>query len=283
MTTITNIFKAPLLHFALLGALLFVLYAWINPESMERNDRIIISKGKVNHIANRYAKKWKKQPTGEELKALIDDYVLTEIYYLEGVKLGFDKNDVEIKRRVRQKIEMISNDILSALDVKDEELEVYLSDHPEKYTKDAMYSIKQVYINANKHSDLDAYLLSVKELLTNTDTATSDSTMMQDRYDNASSYSIDREFGKDFSKKLDRLTVGQWSDVLKSGLGLHFVKLEAHNPSKLATLDEVRDIVLRDYLYEKRKEMMENQRQQMLKKYEVDIYTDTTTPKADVK
>ena len=283
MTTITNIFKAPLLHFTLLGALLFVLYAWLNPESMERSDRIVISKGQVNHMANRYAKKWKKQPTEEELKVLIDDYVLTEIYYLEGVKLGFDKNDVEIKRRVRQKIEMISSEILSALDVKDEELQGYLNNHSEKYTKDAIYSIKQVYINANKHSDLDEYLLSVKEELSSTDTATSDSTMMQDRYENVSSYSIDREFGRDFSKKLDTLTVGHWSDILSSGLGLHFVKLEAYKPSKLETLEDVRDIVLRDYLYEKRKEMMENQRQQMLKKYEVTIDTNTTTPKADVK
>ena len=282
MTTITNIFKAPLLHFTLLGALLFVLYAWLNPESMERNDRIVISEGKVKHIANRYAKKWKKEPTPEELKSLIDDYVLTEIYYLEGVKLGFDKNDVEIKRRVRQKIEMISNEILSALDVKDEELQGYLNDHPEKYTKDATYTLKQIYINANKHSDtLDAYLLTIKEQLINVDTATSDSTMMQARYENASSFSINREFGKDFSKKLDTLKVGKWSDVLKSGLGLHFVKLEAYTPSKLATLEEVRDMVLRDYLYEKRKEMMENQRQQMLEKYEVTI--DTTAPKAEVK
>jgi len=279
----TNILKAPLLHFALLGALLFVLYTWLNPNSMERDDQLIISKGEIQHIVNIYENKWKRQPTEKVLKSLLDDYVLTQIYYLEGIKLGFDKNDNQIKRRVRQKMEMISSNIFSALDVKDEALQTYLNDHPQKYVKDTVYSFRQIYVDENKHgSDLKTYLETIIRELRVSDIALSDPVMMQDRYENVSSFSVNREFGKGFAKQLDGLTVGQWSEALKSGLGLHFVKLEKKVVSKKPTLDDVRDAVLKDYLHEKRKEMMEKQRQQMLKMYDVVMETNSTAPKADI-
>jgi len=279
----TNILKAPLLHFALLGALLFVLYAWLNPNSMERDDQLIISKGEIQHVVNIYENKWKRKPTEKVLKSLLDDYVLTQIYYLEGIKLGFDKNDNQIKRRVRQKMEMVSSNIFSALDVKDEALQTYLDEHPQKYAKDTVYSFRQIYVDKNKHrDDLKTYLEIVRKQLRESDVALSDPIMMQEHYDNVSSFSVNRELGKDFAKQLDGLVVGQWSEVLKSGLGLHFVKLEKKVVSKKPTLDEVRDAVLKDYLHEKRKDMMEKQNQQMLKMYDVVIETNSTTPKADI-
>ena len=132
MKIITTILKAPLFHFFILGALLFVAYAWINPESAERDDQISISKGQVKHISESFAKQWNRAPSELEIKGLIDDQVMTEIYYREGIKLGLDQNDPIIKKRIRKKTEMISQDLISVLDVNDETLQKYRFYHASK-------------------------------------------------------------------------------------------------------------------------------------------------------
>jgi len=285
MKPITAIFKSPLLHFLVLGLLLFVAFAWLNPESTERNERITISKGQIKNMSERYVKKWKRTPTAQELKSIIDDYVMTEMYYREGLKLGLDKNDPIIKKRIRQKTEMIVKDVISLLDIDDKTLQKYLDTHSDKFTTDAVYTFDQIYINPAKHSlGLNTYLLEVKKQLDETGSATTDSLMLPGQYKDSTSSRINRELGKNFSKALDSIKLDEWSEPLQGALGVHFVKLIKRSPVKLPNLEEVRDEVLREYLSEKRKEILAVQRKQMSRNYEIVIdLNSSTSQKADVK
>src|SRR4026208_1628239 len=51
-----------------------------------------------------------REPSPTELNNLIESYVRDEILYREGVKLGLERDDIVVKRRVRQKIEMIAEE-----------------------------------------------------------------------------------------------------------------------------------------------------------------------------
>jgi len=101
-----KIIKAPFFHFLLLGILLFVSYSFLNPDTSVRNDRIVISKGQIQHIKDKFLNDWGREPKSNEVKILIHGAVLTEAYYREGLKLGLDKNDMVIKKRIRKKIEL---------------------------------------------------------------------------------------------------------------------------------------------------------------------------------
>ena len=49
-----------------------------------------------------------------ELDHLIESYVHDEILYREGVALGLDRDDIVVKRRVRQKIEVMAEEEAAA-------------------------------------------------------------------------------------------------------------------------------------------------------------------------
>jgi len=105
-----KIIKAPLFHFLVLGALLFASYSFLNPDSSFKNDVVIVDKGQIQHIKDKFLNDWGREPSADEVKILINGAVLTEIYYREGLKLGLDKNDMVIKKRIRKKMELFSPD-----------------------------------------------------------------------------------------------------------------------------------------------------------------------------
>lgn len=285
MNIIKKILKEPLVHFLLLGVLLFALYIWINPESTGHDERIVVDTGQIKHISERFAKRWNRAPTQNELKTLIDDYVMTEIYYREAVSLGLDQNDPVIKRRMRQKVEFMTKDTLSILEVDDKNLQAYLDAYPDRFSRDAFYTFDQIYIDPNKHYDnLQNYIDSVKEQLSRSGTAQTGSSLIPQHYDHISRSRINGELGRDFAKQLDSVTIAEWSGPVQSGLGVHFVKVSERKPSEVVKLEEVREIVLGEYMREKRRETLARQRKRMLEKYQVIIDLNSTMPvEADVK
>jgi len=101
-----KIIKEPLFHFLILGALLFTGYALLNPNSSDREDVVVIDKGYIKHIKDKFLNDWGREAKPNELKILIKGAVLTEVYYREGLKIGLDKNDMVIKKRIRKKMEL---------------------------------------------------------------------------------------------------------------------------------------------------------------------------------
>jgi hypothetical protein len=68
-----------------------------------------------------------REPSATELNYLIESYVRDEILYREGVTLGLDRDDIVVKRRVRQKIELIAEEEASTGTPTDADLAAYLA------------------------------------------------------------------------------------------------------------------------------------------------------------
>ena len=108
-----RIIREPLLHFILLGAAIFAIDALGSGRSARAGeDVIVVSEGRVENLAALFAKTWQRPPTTEELRGLVDDFVLEEAMYREGKALGVDQDDTIIRRRVRQKMEFVVDDII---------------------------------------------------------------------------------------------------------------------------------------------------------------------------
>ena len=61
-------FKEPLLHFIVLGALIYVAsMTWGNIDDQQQN--IVISQGKIRHLATLFMKTWQRSPTQKELSS----------------------------------------------------------------------------------------------------------------------------------------------------------------------------------------------------------------------
>ncbi len=106
-----KLLREPLLHFLLIGAAIFVVFGLVNDRnSGDADNQVVVSAGRVEQLANIFTKTWQRPATAEELKGLIDDFVLEEIYYRQAVAMGIDRDDTVIRRRLRQKFEFLTND-----------------------------------------------------------------------------------------------------------------------------------------------------------------------------
>ena len=83
--------------------------------------KIVVTRGQIEHLAAASTQTWQRPPTDAELKGLIDDRVRDEVYCREAMALGLDKDDTVIRRRLRQKMEFVSDDIGSPTEPTDAE------------------------------------------------------------------------------------------------------------------------------------------------------------------
>ena len=105
-----RLLREPLLHFLVGGALIFVLYRSVADDPAFVPDRIVIGEERVASLAATFQRTWLRPPTRLELDGLVQEFVDEEILYREGLALGLDRDDLVIRRRLRQKMEFLHLD-----------------------------------------------------------------------------------------------------------------------------------------------------------------------------
>src|SRR6187397_2911233 len=142
---IRTLLGEPLLHFLLIGIALFGFYRWKAPaDSVGR--RIVITRGVVDDLVTQHVAARGREPSPAELNHLIESYVHDEILYREGVALGLERDDIVVKRRVRQKIEMIAEEDASTRTPTDADLSAYLVANQARFMQPAILTFEQVFL-----------------------------------------------------------------------------------------------------------------------------------------
>jgi hypothetical protein len=269
----SKILREPLLHFLLIGAALFVVFGVVNDNLLvDADNRVVVSAGRIAQLENIFTKTWQRPPTTDELKGLIDDFILEEIYYRQAVAMGIDRDDTVIRRRLRQKFEFLTDDLAAAAAPGDEELASYLAANPDTFMRDTTYTFEQVYINPDRRGvDLQSYVASQLSTLKAGNEVAGDSGILPSFFDATPSRVIDSNFGTDFSARLDLLPLGDWQGPIESGLGLHLIRMEKRVEGTLPDLADIRSIVEREWAHEKRLETRRSINERLLNDYEVVI------------
>jgi len=268
-----SVFKEPLFHFMLIGVFLFLLNSWEDKGAVDQNrEQIVVSSAKIEQLAVIFHKTWQRPPTEAELISLIDDFVLEEVYYRQAVQMGIDRDDTIIRRRLRQKLEFLTDDVSALKTPSAADLYEYLSDHPELFRESAEYSFRQIYFNPDKHTDKpEGWYQQELDRTRKAETDVGDPTLIPSAYQNATSRQVAGSFGGEFVKQLNNLEIGKWQGPVRSGLGMHFVLLQKRTEGRLPDLEEIRHIVEREWRNTQRQKTRENMNQQLLDEYELII------------
>ena len=265
-----RLLREPLLHFLILGALLFALYGWLN-KGLGAPDEIVLSRGQLASLQSQFSKVWQREPTAEERKGLIDSWVREEVLYREGQAMGLDRDDPVIRRRVVQKIEFLGEGTTPEVP-SEQALQAWLDAHADDYRLDPRYTLKQVYFDPSRHGErFEADVGSALAVLENGKPVVGDSTMLPSTLDNVARTDVVRVFGDQFADALADLKEGEWSAPLRSGFGIHLVRIDKRQPGRVARLDEVRQAVERDLLHDRTRKASDAYYQGLLKQYTVRI------------
>ena len=270
---IGRLLREPLLHFLLIGAALFGLYRLANPGSTaDAARRIVVSAGRIDQLASLFTKTWQRPPEPTELKGLIDEYILEEIYYRRAQKMGLDRDDVVIRRRLRQKLEFLTEDAAALLEPEQEELARYLAANQDRFRDDSSYTFRQLYFNPARHGEDPEGLVGQRLVELNAGREVeADPTLIPESFAASPRRAVDSTFGRGFSARLDELPEGVWSGPVRSGLGLHLIRIESRTPGRLPELAEIRNAVAREWANDKRLETKKGVNDRLLEDYEIVI------------
>jgi hypothetical protein len=278
---VRKVIREPLVHFLLIGAGLFVLFGWRgNPalvpggQSGPQSSKIIVTQGAVDQLVAMFTKTWQRPPSQEEVEGLVKDFVREEIYYREALAIGLDREDTVVRRRMRQKMEFIFEDISAQSEPTDEDLLAHLKKHPDLYSLDPRVSFLHVYVNEDRrgrNSEADARQILAR-LRQGVDPATAGDPFLMEQDDRLCYlWEIRKQFGEAFTKSLIELKPGKWEGPVRSGFGLHLVFVNECVEGRLPELNEVRELVKRDWEAEQRKILKEAAYTKLRERYTVEF------------
>jgi hypothetical protein len=273
---LTEWLREPLLHFLVLGSGLFLLFQLANRGEVRAPDEIVVTRGTIEHLAATFTRTWQRPPTPQELDGLVDDYVREEVFYREATSLGLDRGDTIIRRRLRQKMEFIADDVAALAAPSDETLRSFFATHAESYREPSRYTFRHVFFDPGRHPDrLQAEIDAALTVLNGTPAA--DPAALGDRLLLAASFSAAAErdvaasFGEEFAEQLRELPIGRWVGPIPSGYGVHLVRLDERIVGEIPPFDDVRDAVERDWTHERRQQAIDDLFQERLRHYTVRI------------
>jgi len=275
---IRKLLGEPMLHFLLVGTALFAAYRWTAP-SDSGGRRIVITQGVVDDLVTQHVAARGREPSARELNQLIESYVHDEILYREGVRLGLERDDIVVKRRVRQKIEMIAEEDASTRAPTDADLSAYLVANQARFVQPAIVTFQQVFIGESTSGPGVRAVAFTREALRKGGDPEDlgKPTLLPHRMTRTPADLVARDFGASFAAALEKVPVGEWVGPVDSSFGAHSVRVSDRTPAVAPELAAIRDQVVREWENERRQRARDDTYMKMRGEYQVTIEPEPAT------
>lgn len=273
MTRILNqIFKQPLFHFLLVGAVIFAAYQLTGQQSAMKpttKQVINVTRTSLLNFMQYRAQAFQPELFNEKLDEmevadindLVDAFVREEALHREALALGMDQGDYIIRQRLIQKVEfLLENLVNQSLIANPEEIEAFYIKHLADYQVDAVYTFTHIFFDSENRgweaAEQDAQRLLDSEQINNI--AFNDASQYGDRYPFLRNY-VERthdfvvnNFNDNFVNALNELSpsMDQWMGPFTSRYGLHLVLLKDKSESYVPELTQIIERVTEDWRYE---------------------------------
>jgi peptidyl-prolyl cis-trans isomerase C len=278
LSTVKRWLREPLLHFLLIGLLLFGVYAYINRGriGIESPKQIVLSLDELRTVTAYFESQWHRPATPKEFQAMVEDKIKEEVLYREGLAMGLDKDDTIVKRRMAQKVQFLAEDVAAAHEPSTAELKAWFEKNTDKFALPSRYSFRHVYFSPDKrgtkaHDDAAGALAGIVGQPEDSPLIPSvaDRFMFQDYYGDRTPSAIAKEFGPQFAVALEKLKPGSWQGPIESGYGWHLVFVDTLIPGRIPAFEEVESDVKTAWLGEQKAQAWQKAYQTMRAKYTV--------------
>lgn len=276
MNAILRFLSEPLVHFLLIGAALFAFYQVTNPVPVETGQTIVITQSRLDNLRAEFQATRQRNPSEEEMAAMINNFLREEVLYREAVRLGLDQNDSVVRDRMRQKMEFLADTSAELLTPTDEDLQAVLDENPEAYSQPGQFAFKQVYLGESPSDDMAREVIDQLDAIGDGDgfQDLGQATLLPKEMPLTIIRNISSTFGAEFAAVLQDLEPGLWTGPVRSAYGLHFVYITDETAAQVPDLDDVRDEVASEWYYIKGSELQDAQAEALLGTYDVIIEGD---------
>jgi peptidyl-prolyl cis-trans isomerase C len=251
--------REPLLHFAVLGAAIFGVHAWMRPSpAVDARQVIDVPAGQVRRLADVWRRQWQRPPSEEELRAVVEQHVREEILYRQALALGLEKGDSMIRQRLAQKVQFLFEDIAELVEPDEATLRRFFEERAATWVEPPDLTFSHVYFSRERRgpaADADATrALATLARHPHAAPELGDPFVLPFQFTRASTVDVASQFGEDFAAALRDAPLGAWHGPLASAYGVHLVLVTARTDGRRPDLAEIRTRVLHDYRRTKREE-----------------------------
>ena len=266
----------PIVHFLVFGALLFGGYAWLHRGESGSGDKgagpVRITAKEIAFLTEAWGRLQQREPTREELQALVAGYLKEELLSREARAMGLEQNDPIIRRRLAQKVEFIVKDTSRLTEPTADDLHRFYQAHMERFQSPARVSFTHVFFNPETRRDPAADAKAALAALSRGaavigdigDPFPIDAEVRDDIVQ-----TVTERFGDHFAKAVFVLEPGAWHGPIASGFGLHLVRVTQAKPVRQLSFSEVEPQVREHWRDERQREANEQYYESLLKKYGV--------------
>ncbi|KQV25354.1 peptidylprolyl isomerase [Rhizobium sp. Root1203] len=274
-----KVFREPLLHFAVAGALLFGGYSWLHDERAGAvAEPVRISEGDVRWLKQTWSSQWLRDPTSIELKGLVEDLLNERLMAREAKEMGLDQDDTIIRRRLAQKLKFMVEDTAQVAEPAEAELRTFYAANLSRFETPGRLSFKQVYFSPERRVDAAADAKAVLARLNAGDIEPAgDRLLIGDIFDDTDSGAISGMFGADFAHAVLQLQPGGWRGPISSGYGFHLVFVTRHMPAARKPFETVRDAVLVEWRSARQAELARDYLAELRRKYGLELEDGVST------
>lgn len=292
MRVLRRLLGEPLVHFVVVGAIVYGAYAYFVDDgvSSESVSSIVVDRRSLLSFLQYRANAFDPDTFSElldtmpesELQELINAYVNEEVLYREAQSLSLESNDYIIRQRMVQKMSFLMSDIADRGTAgSDAELAAWFDANIEAYAIQPWATFTHVFFDAQRRGDEGAKLAVEEALATLNESGTefNDSPGHGDRFPFLRNY-VERtyeyvasHFGYEFAATLAELdaSLNEWQGPIQSALGYHVVLVTRQAQRAYPELEEVRSDVERDFSAERTRSALAEMTQSVRNRYRIEI------------
>jgi hypothetical protein len=274
LSTFYSLLRQPLLHFLVLGGLIFAFYDLVTPEVAEvagdPEAEIVITSLQVDRLNTEFQAIWQRHPTSEEQQKLIDNFIREEVLVREAFRLGLDNNDTVLRRRLVQKMEYLAASAARARKPTDDELVSYYKNNQQNYLRPGRIAFEQIFlgekIDETLVGEIQAQLndgVPVEEL--------GKRTLLPSSLGFSAQAKVDGLFGDGLFERLMKLDGTDWQGPLKSGYGFHLMRITNKQEAEQLSFEEARKFVSEDWSLQRYTESKERQHEVLRGQYRITV------------
>jgi peptidyl-prolyl cis-trans isomerase C len=269
--------REPLLQFLLLGALIFAMAHVVQSEREAAQRQIVVDAQLQGRIVAINQTQSGITPGAAQLERLVEDYIDDEVMYREAMRMGLDRDDEIVRRRLIQKAQFLQRDLATVPTPGNSELHAYYSAHPELFAAPASVSFEQLYFSADRGGWPEAEARARHALdrlarvpVNSTEPRSDDAFPFQIPAQDFTRVEAGRLFGDTpIVDALFSAPQGQWSGPVRSAYGWHLIRVGGRHLSSVVPFVLARAQVEAAYTQEQLIAAQQRELQALRARYEI--------------